>query len=222
MNQRFSHFLFPTFGLLIPDYYFWCITSCSKAVFLLLSIRIRPPTTTVPWQVYPETTVTTHCQFPNCNMYPQLPNVTKASPLLEAYHFNYESTIPPYISGAPPMVTPVPLSRTNNKTKENTCRKLACEICNKMFLRPSALKVHMRIHSGDRPFKCTHCPRTFTQSGNLTVHLRKHSGERPFTCTICLKRFSQSNSLRVHIRRHTGEKPYQCMECKNRFADRYA
>lgn len=222
MNQRFSHFLFPTFGLLIPDYYFWCITSCSKAVFLLLSIRIRPPTTTVPWQVYPETTVTTHCQFPNCNMYLQLPNVTNASPLLEAYHFNYESTIPPYISGAPPMVTPVPLSRTNNKTKENTCRKLACEICNKMFLRPSALKVHMRIHSGDRPFKCTHCPRTFTQSGNLTVHLRKHSGERPFTCTICLKRFSQSNSLRVHIRRHTGEKPYQCMECKKRFADRYA
>ena len=183
---------------------------------------MRAPATTVPWQVYPETTVTTHCQFPNCNMHPQLRGATKASPLLDAYHFNYEPTIPPYISGVPPMVTTVPLSRMNNKAKQGMCRKLACEICNKMFLRPSALKVHMRIHSGDRPFKCTQCPRTFTQSGNLTVHLRKHSGERPFACTICLKRFSQSNSLRVHVRRHTGEKPYQCMECKKRFADRCA
>lgn len=216
----FFHFLFTISGLLLPVYYFRFTASSSKATFFLPSTRMHPPTTTVSRQLYPETTVTTHCEFPNCNMHPQFRSTTKASPLLEAYHFNYKPAILPYISGVPSMVPTVPLSQTNNKAKQDTCKKLACEICNKMFLRPSALKVHMRIHSGDRPFKCTHCPRTFTQSGNLTVHLRKHSGERPFACAICLKRFSQSNSLRVHIRRHTGEKPYQCMKCKKSFADR--
>ena len=181
---------------------------------------MRPPTT-VPYQVYQENLATTHCEFPNCNMPPPYRGTTNSSPLLGAYHFNYDPAMLQYISGVLPMMPTVPLARTANKAKQDKCQKLVCEICRKTFLRPSALKVHMRIHSGDRPFKCPHCPRTFTQSGNLTVHLRKHSGEKPFACTICLKRFAQSNSLRVHIRRHTGEKPYQCRECQKRFADRW-
>lgn len=208
---------------LLPVSHFRFTTSGSKTAFLLPSARMHGPLKpTVPWQVYQETPVTTQCEFPNCSMHPQFRGTTKDSPLLEALHYNYEPAMLPYISGVPSMVPTLPFTRATNKPEKDKCKKFACEICKKMFLRPSALKVHMRIHNGVKPFQCTQCPRTFTQSGNLTVHLRKHSGERPFACTICLKRFSQSNSLRVHIRRHTGEKPYQCRECKKRFADRFA
>ena len=216
---KFSRFRFPTSAFRLLVFFLRFTTSDSKAVFLFPSARMRQPTT-VPCQVYQETSVTTHCEFPNCNMPPPYRGTPKASPLLGAYHFNYDPAMLQYISGMLPLVPTVPLARTAKKAEQDTCKKLACEICRKTFLRPSALKVHMRIHSGDRPFKCPHCPRTFTQSGNLTVHLRKHSGEKPFACTICLKRFAQTNSLRVHIRRHTGEKPYQCGECQKRFADR--
>ena len=120
------------------------------------------------------------------------------------------------------MVRAQPLTKkVKSGDRNSNDRKLTCEICKRMFLRPSALKVHMRIHSGEKPFQCTYCPRAFSQSGNLTVHLRMHTGERPFKCTICQKGFSQSNSLQAHVRTHTGERPFQCKECYKRFADRY-
>ncbi|XP_078345434.1 uncharacterized protein LOC144630951 [Oculina patagonica] len=181
------------------------------------STRINPAT--VPWQVYqniPSSSQCT-CEVPNCNMHhPEFHRTARGSPPMDSFYYNYEPAMFPYVSSSTSMEHPLQSNRAENENK----KKLTCEICKKMFLRPSALKVHMRIHNGEKPFKCTQCPQAFSQSGNLTVHLRMHTGEKPFVCGICLKRFSQSNSLRVHLRRHTGEKPYQCRECNKCFADR--
>ena len=47
---------------------------------------------------------------------------------------------------------------------------LECLTCKKAFATPSKLAIHMRVHTGERPFKCTLCGRSFSQNGNLKRH----------------------------------------------------
>lgn len=97
--------------------------------------------------------------------------------------------------------------------------KNTCPMCGKNYARPSTLKTHMRIHSGERPFLCNVCNKSFSQAANLTAHLRVHSGEKPFSCSICHKTFSQSSSVTTHMRTHSGDRPYKCPMCRKGFSD---
>lgn len=57
---------------------------------------------------------------------------------------------------------------------------------------------------------CEHCGKMFKAASNLTVHIRVHTGERPFRCGYCEKSFAKKINLIHHIRTHTGEKPFKC------------
>lgn len=50
-----------------------------------------------------------------------------------------------------------------------------CEICEKPFSCQSALEIHLRTHTKERPFSCRICERTFTTKGNLKQHLLTHN-----------------------------------------------
>ena len=49
-----------------------------------------------------------------------------------------------------------------------------CSVCLKYFSSASAVQIHFRTHTGDRPFKCNVCGKAFTTKGNLKVHMGTH------------------------------------------------
>ncbi|CAK1601208.1 unnamed protein product [Parnassius mnemosyne] len=93
----------------------------------------------------------------------------------------------------------------------------SCYQCRKQFRCQAQLEMHIRTHTGDKPFVCMYCPRRFTQKHNLTIHHRIHTGEKPFQCEVCSKRFSAQSNLHAHLKIHTGQKDHVCSLCNKSF-----
>ena len=53
--------------------------------------------------------------------------------------------------------------------------KHRCRYCGKIFGSDSALQIHLRSHTGERPFQCNVCGSRFTTKGNLKVHYQRHT-----------------------------------------------
>ncbi|CAB3252305.1 unnamed protein product [Arctia plantaginis] len=71
-----------------------------------------------------------------------------------------------------PSPPPSPKPRKTAALKTNTC-----EICNKEISSASYMRVHMRTHTGEKPFKCYTCGRGFITSSKMNRHVLTHGND---------------------------------------------
>eukprot|EP01083_Nonionella_stella_P271326 919381_1 len=98
-----------------------------------------------------------------------------------------------------------------------------CPECPKRFTRHSwMMNVHMRIHTGEFPFRCPYCDGEFRWRASLKKHKEREHGDpnavkQRYPCSECSKDFSTRTVLKTHMRSHSGELPYSCDFCPRQF-----
>lgn len=74
------------------------------------------------------------------------------------------------------------------------------------------LLIHMRVHSGEKPYPCDNkdCAKTFSRLENLKIHQRSHTGQKPYKCSYasCSKSFTNSSDRIKHHKTHRD--PVSC------------
>ena len=50
----------------------------------------------------------------------------------------------------------------------------------------------------DGKFVCPVCGKKASSKQNINVHIRVHTGEKPYSCNVCGKQFTQKSNLNSH------------------------
>ncbi|XP_053454824.1 zinc finger protein 296-like [Nycticebus coucang] len=102
------------------------------------------------------------------------------------------------------------------QVKRVTRRSPTCPVCKKTLSSFSNLKVHIRSHTGERPYACDQCPYACAQSSKLNRHKKTH--RRPLPQSPCMVGTSQEQASApspepaAHIAAGASTLPCSCGE----------
>jgi uncharacterized C2H2 Zn-finger protein len=74
-----------------------------------------------------------------------------------------------------------------------------CHYCNKLFANSFRLKIHVRVHTGEKPFKCEPCNQAFSDRSNFVKHkqTKTHQNKTDLTRLGAASTLSEQSS---HLR----------------------
>lgn len=84
----------------------------------------------------------------------------------------------------------------------------------------SSTGLHPQAAVPTSKLQCKFCMKVFSRTWTLNVHMRTHTGERPYRCMVCDKAFSDKSNMRQHTLIHTEQKQYKCPGCHQSFAQK--
>ncbi|KAH6939838.1 hypothetical protein HPB50_021883 [Hyalomma asiaticum] len=85
-------------------------------------------------------------------------------------------------------------------TDHTTGRRLLVDLETQVFGRSNVLAMHLRLHTGERPYLCQHCGMTFRNPTNLKYHtVNMHTKNYAVSCPICSRGFVVRRKLAKHL-----------------------
>ncbi len=93
-------------------------------------------------------------------------------------------------------------SPDNSRDPASSQMRHQCPLCSASFARKYRLTIHIRTHTGEKPYKCSSCTKMFKDSDHLRRHVRTHSGLKPFQCDVCPRTFADREHLKRHLNCH--------------------
>lgn len=110
----------------------------------------------------------------------------------------------------------------NDKCRKRRETKVhLCNVCGKRYPDAYSLKMHLYVHTDDRPLRCDICGKGFVIKPTLRNHMFIHSGEKPYVCDVegCNRAFTHSTGKRQHYNSvHSNIKRFECEHCGKPFA----